>query len=95
MYSTKLYKRHLLHKKKMSYPHTVPNMSDEQASEWLQCRIDRLTNMLMASRIERTRERLMKNIAESTAIRDHLKDLSTGATTESVRFDKDGYIPRT
>ena len=79
----------------MSYPHTFPDMSYEQASEFFQGRIDRLTTKLKASRIERTRERLIKKIAKSAGIRDHLKDLSTGATTESVRFDEDGYIPRT
>ena len=77
------------------YPHVVPNMSYEEQSEWFQCKIDRLTTMLRASRIEVTRARLMRNIAECTDLRDHLKDLSTGATTERVRFENGHHVPRT
>jgi len=79
----------------MSNPHNVPEMTYEQATEYFEGKIDRLTTKLMASRTEKIRARLIKQIADCVGIRDHLKDLISGATTETVRFDEDGYIPRT
>jgi len=76
------------------YPYLPPKPTFEEQIEWFEGRILNLTARLEKSHIA-SHGRLRRHIKETIDLLDHLKDMSTGATTEVVRFEKHCYVPRT
>ena len=72
------------------YPYREPNMSYVAQRAQYVIRVDLLEGKLQRSHIAATRERLIKQIAECIAFRDHLMDLSTGVRSNLIRFTADG-----
>ena len=73
------------------YPYIGRNMSYAEQSEWFECKIEFLKDLLQESDIAVTQQRLIKKITECIAFRDHLMDLSTGTRSDLIRFTASGH----